>query len=135
MVIKALTATAVMISVARRPSMRCGVPKHVRPDLFSSDADRPPSPDQSELLTRPVVEEIVGDVWHSRELADRVAGFGRGVAAHGVHPLDEGHVGENTRPLGQFRYRCEQQPGNSSGVRRAVLENLANDFAAAVALP
>src|SRR5439155_16089167 len=49
------------------------------------------------VLMRPV-EEILGGVRHPHHLVGEVAGIGGGLAAHGVHPLDEGLLVENTRP-------------------------------------
>src|SRR4030095_7270978 len=84
------------------------------------------------LVVRPV-EEILGGVRHSRHLAWEVPGIGGGVAADGVHPLDERHPVENTTAL--VEYRSAQQRGDGVGVRGAAVEYHADHFAAADAFP
>src|SRR4051812_7007190 len=90
-------------------------------------------PIDAAALLLAAVEVVVGRVRHLRLFAHDVARLVRGLAAHRVEALDEGHAVEDAGTLVAAGF--QQQPGDGVGVRHAGLVNRADHGAAAVALP
>src|SRR5262249_50040909 len=79
------------------------------------------------------IEEIFCRIRHSRQLAWDVARISGGLAAQGVHSLNERHPRENTWSLVKDGF--EQQPRDGVWVGGAAFKNHADHFAATVGLP
>src|SRR5687768_11021320 len=79
------------------------------------------------------IEVVFSGVWHARFLANEVAGFGWGEAAHGVDALDERDAVEGAGAFGGDG--GEFQPGDGVGIDWAGVHERRDDDAAAVAFP